>query len=229
MDDYIREFIEKLNDKSWSVRSSAIRNLGSILERNPDNEQLVKIIVPHLRNALKDDDDDVCLWAANTLETASFAYPGHPEIIKAIPLLFEALWDEEEDVEYTAADALVTMGKHGISALCKAVLTDSETNERKFARHNLKNEITNAASLNRLDEIQEGCEIAFSELKSSQLPGRTKEKAEMEVRMFELLADILRRKARLSKDGEILTGETIKRPKGRKGRKYQEIRRCRNG
>jgi len=99
--------------------------------------------------------------------------------------------------------------------------------ERNFIEE-LSKSVKTLGSLEILSNFQKEIEDYFDYWLSRKPNSATKEKSDMKVHVSKLLSDISERKAELSKNGELLVGETIKPPRGVKSRKYQEIRRARN-
>jgi hypothetical protein len=86
-------------------------------------------------------------------------------------------------------------------------------------------------SVEKLDNCQKALESFFKEWERKQPQGSFVEKSRMKGRISHLLVSIGNRKAELSKkDGELLLGETVKKPKDKDKKIYRSLKRVgRNG
>jgi len=140
--------IYALKDKNEFVRRDAAWLLGEIAEANPGSTKILKA-VPALIKALKDKNGGVRMEAAEALgkigfdkvpeekrievEVLAFLILNKTDdIVKigndAVPILIDALKDEEWRVEWNAVEALVKIGETAVPALID-VLKDKDKDE----------------------------------------------------------------------------------------------------
>ncbi len=110
-------------------------------------------------------------------------------------------------------------------------LVDEVPEVRNKAAEVFRAFINEQSSVKQLCEIQKVLENSFLKWKGKQRQGRTADKITMEIRISTLLTLISDKKAKLAKkDGELLLGETVKKPKDKDKKIYRSLRRVgRNG
>ena len=160
------------------------------------------------------------------------------EAPKALPILAKALEHDDKNTRKAAGEALANIAwlqgdsnphiiKPALPALIKILTEDDEEDVRKNAAKALGNFVKNCKSIETLEKNQGEIENYHGEWKGKQPQGRTKERIDRELQTSKLLMQISEIKARLSK-GELLLGDTVKKPSGRKI--YRNLRQVsRNG
>ncbi len=116
----VNQYIEKFrNSDDWRVYQDTIRDL----------QRIGPPAVPALREALKDPDSRVRVYAADALLGIGY------EAKDAVPDLTEALKDKDNYVRASAGEALEAIGSRAYEALpaLKAALQDEEANVRYIA------------------------------------------------------------------------------------------------
>jgi len=111
------------------------------------------------------------------------------------------------------------------TSMCEIFL---ETSKRRcrISRKN-QNDVSVEKTIRLLESFESSLEKTYAELSKKDLAN---EKINLKVQISGMSSRISHIKAELSRnEGEILTGETIKPPKEKDGRKYKELRRCRHG
>jgi HEAT repeat protein len=177
---------------------------------------------------LKHEDEWVRRDAAYTVEDSPHKIPERWVKLK-IKTIF--LVKEIDDIYFPLWKKKEILGTERISAILMEFLCDKDEKVRRNAVIMLKEVVEQCDVVEKLDEIQKAFENYFTEWLKKQPSGRTREKVEMELKMSKLLMDISKKKAHLSKkDGELLLGETVKKPKDSNKKIYRNLRRVsRNG
>ena len=165
--------------------------------------------IQKLMEKLEDGDPGVRENAAKALLHA--AIKGQ-DITPAVPALVKnALSDEDLAVRWNAAGALIYhyVNKGEWNKLGELVAHDIKQTVVKA----LASFVQTCNSVEKLDNYRNALENFFVEWLKRQPQGRTKEKIEMELKISGLLMAISKRKAELSKEkGELLLGDTVKKP-----------------
>ncbi len=154
------------------------------------------------------------------------------DITPAGPALGNALSDENGDVRRNVAWALTRhYANKGEWDKVEELLKHPDKNVRANATEALEKIAKDCESIEMLDVIQKGVENAFKEWKRKQPQEPSKEKIDRQIKTSKFIMRISKRKAELSKkDGELLLGDTVKKPKNKGKKMYREIRRVsRNG
>jgi hypothetical protein len=150
--------------------------------------------------------------------------------ISEVLVLVEVLKVENENIRKIAAQELVNAAEEGrditlaVPALVNA-LSDEYRDVRMDAAEALNAFIEKCNSVEGLDRAQKALETSFTEWLKKQRQGPSPEKIRMKVQISQLLTAISNRKAELSKkDGELLLGETVKKPKDKDKKMYRSLR-----
>ncbi len=211
------------SDKGGFVRWLAAEALGEAAENGQD----ITPAVPALGNALSDRDGKIRLRAVEVLK---YAAKKGQDITPAVPALGNALSDK--DVSEDAAGALVYhYVNNGEWNKVEKLFGHENKDVRWGAARALEYAAKKCESIETLNEIQKILEDSFAEWLKKQPQGPSPEKVK---RMFEIanfVKLIAHQKAELSKqDGELLLGETVKKPSDSGKKIYQSLRRVsRNG
>jgi HEAT repeat protein len=219
MDKFIQEWVKKLSDKNWNVRRDAVLVLAHAAEEGQD----ITPAIPAFGNALSDKNKFVRGHAANALTDVA---KGGQDITPTIPALINALSDEGEDVRCRTAEALTHcyVNKKEWNKV-EELLRHGDYVVRVGAADALKYVSRNCDSIEKLDEIQKAIENSFAEWKRKQPQGPYRERVRRMLETSKLLMDISKKKAELAKrDGELLLGETVKKPKDSNKKMYRNLR-----
>ncbi len=222
----------RIEKRGWRDAEKLLKHKDSDIRENAASEltryYLDKGKWNKIDDILKHEDKYVRWYAAYTIENSSHEIPESWVklkiktifLIKEIDDIFFPLWKRKE-----------ILSTEGISVILMEFLRDKDKSVRGNAVIMLKEVVEQCDVVEKLDEIQKAFENSFAEWKIKQPSGRTREKAEMELKLSKLLMDISERKAKLSKkDGELLLGETVKKPKDKDKKIYRSLRRVgRNG
>ncbi len=140
----------------------------------------------------------------------------------------ENLLEKESDVSNEVIDAFSDLTydlTYKPAPLARALL-DGERRTRWKAYAIIRNNISHSDHAYPLNETQEALEYVFAEWLSKQPQGRTKEKVDRELQTSKLLMAVSNKKAELAKqDGELLLGETVKKPKDKDKKMYRALQR----
>ena len=231
--------IQELKDDDVSVRWNAAHALGGIGDERA---------VPPLIGCLKDKKIIVWEWTVNAL--VGIARRGVDCSDAVLPLIdcLNGLNDLSASGRRYAAEALgeigfdkipikdkvlallildktyeiIRMGEPAVLPLIDA-LKDKNEYVRDKAAEALIKIAEKSESIEMFDRIQKEVEHSYREWKRKQPQGVSKEKIQRQHAMSSLLMNISKRKAELSK-GELLLGETVKKPKKSDKKIYRNLR-----
>ncbi len=206
-----------------SKSTFVIKSAANALANAAKNGQDITPAIPALINALSDKNEDIRGIATSVF---TFHYVNKREWNKIV----ELLGHENEIVRMYAADALGSAAENGqditpaIPALVNAL--SDKWDVRWHAARALDKFIGRCDSSEKLNEIQKVIENSFADWMKKQRGGPSPEKSLMQVGISHILVSIGKKKAELSKkDGELLLGETVKKPKDKDKKMYRNLRR----
>ncbi len=222
---------ELLGHEDKEVRHSAAWALINIANRKRGDIT----VITALANALNNKDNHVRMLAASALEKA--AKKGQ-DITPAISTLGKALSDKDWTVRSHATEALrdaVYAGQDITTAIPSLLLLNtsksSDAGDVLFTTIALDKFIEKCDSIEGLDKAQKVIEDLSTEWLRKQPEGPSSEKVRRMLGASKWVMRIAEKKAELFKqDGELLLGETVKKPKDKDKKIYRSLKRVgRNG